>query len=247
VLNTLEAGRLKGGWRFFVAEHPLGSALSCLETELERLSITNIVALGRQMAMALDTAHRAGLTHGDLKLDDMFLSGGQGRSERLLIVGFGTPHTALGSSPPVNSGIFRMAADGSSEPSPISELGAPNDVHALGLILRELVRVASREMSIPPQEPSESSAALRPPTTAAKHAVLQGLNLIIDGCLSAQAEREQLRAWEAARDLARLEVVARTLLQEGAGQIKYVVHTPKPARGRSQSALPKVIVKSDDN
>jgi serine/threonine protein kinase len=252
VLSTLETGRLKEGWSFFVTDHPRNSVLTPIELELHRLSIRGVAALGRQLAMALDAAHRAGVMHGDLKMDDVFLADAGSKTEHLLLVGFGAARRATQSLPPVNSGIFRLSADDSPPPPHARAPEAADDVYALGLILRELVHAVS-------QASDGAAAERRLPRLAAKNAVLSGLTLIVESCLD-EANRQQ-SAWEVARDLARLEVVSKSLLPEAtqeparapapavsepaAPPPRVVVHLPHP-RQHVDATLPKVIIRELD-
>jgi serine/threonine-protein kinase len=248
VLNTLEAGRLREGWTFFVTDHPRNGSLTPLEIELPRLTIKGVVALGRQLAMALDAAHRAGITHGDLKLDDVFLADAATKSEHVLLAGFGAARGASLSVPPVNSGIFRLSPDDSSSP-PAPE--AADDVNALGLVLRELAHALA--------SPSQGRLSERR-QPAAQNAVLSGLTLIIEGCLEPKSAA-QPSAWEVARDLARLEVVSKSLLPEASPEPPHepppsgsepaphtprvIVHLPHP-RQRVEEGLPKVVIRELD-
>jgi eukaryotic-like serine/threonine-protein kinase len=249
LLNTLETGRLKEGWSFFVTDHPRGSVLTPLEFELHRLSIKGVVALGRQLAMALDAAHRAGVIHGDLKMEDVFLADAGAKSEHLLLVGFGAQRSAALSSPPVNSGIFRLSANDSTPPVQARAPAAADDVYALGLILRELALAVSH---------TSDHATPHLPRPAAKNAVLSGLTLIVEGCLLADPAERQQSAWEVARDLARLEVVSKSLLPEAPTEPapepapvpapeapRVVVHQPHP-RQSVDDTLPKVIIRERD-
>jgi hypothetical protein len=207
LLNTLEVGRLKEGWNLFVTDHPKDSALTPLELVRDRLTIRGTVTLGRQLAMALDAAHRAGISHGDLKLDDVFIADAGTRTERVLLVGFGVLRAMVLSLPPVNSGIFRLDGDGPAPPvqAPLPE--ACDDVYALGVILRELAHALSQAL--------DSAAARRRSTRpAAQNAILSGLSLIVETCLIPTPGVPPPSAWEVARDLARLEVGSRGMLPE---------------------------------
>jgi hypothetical protein len=230
LLNTIEVGRLKEGWSFFVTDHPRGSVLTPLEVELERLSISGIVALGRQIAMALDAAHRAGVTHGALKLDDVFIADARTPTEHLSLVGFGVLRAAILSLPPVASGIFRLDGEGPSPPVQPCLPEASDDVHALGMILGALVQVVSRRVDI-------SAARRNTARPAAQNAVLSGLTLIVETCLAPTARVGAPSAWEVACDLARLEVVSRSMLPDVPSE-----PPPAPAVEAPGEARPSVIV-----
>lgn len=249
LLNTLEVGRLKEGWSFFVTEHPKGSVLTSLS--LERLSIKGIVALGRQLAMALDAAHRAGVTHGDLKLDDVLIADAGTRTEHLALVGFGVLRAAILSLPPVNSGIFRLDGEGPRPPVQPRLPEANDDVHALGQILRALGQAVAHGLDL--ATPRKHS-----PRAAAQNAVLSGLSLIVESCVAPAPGAPVPSAWEVARDLARLEVVSRSMLPEAAREPQpeptpvaeepeharpsVVVHRPHPKQ-QADDTLPKVIIR----
>lgn len=221
LLNTLEVGRLKEGWSLFVTDHPRGSVLTPLELVRDRLTIKGTVTLGRQLAMALDAAHRAGLSHGDLKLEDVFIADAGTRTERALVVGFGVLRAMVLSLPPVNSGIFRIDGDGPAPPVQPRLPEACDDVHALGVILSALVQDLSRGLDL-------AAARRRTTRPAAQNAILSGLALIVEACLIPSAGAPPPSAWEVARDLARLEVVSRSMLPE-ASQEPARSPTPAPA------------------
>lgn len=227
LLNTLEVGRLKEGWNLFVTDHPRGSVLTPLELVRDRLTIRGTVTLGRQLAMALDAAHRAGISHGDLKLDDVFVADAGTRTERVLLVGFGVLRAMVLSLPPVNSGIFRLDGDGPAPPvqAPLPE--PCDDVYALGVILRELARALLHGLDI--------AAARRHSTRpAAQNAILSGLSLIVETCLTPTVGPRP-SAWEVARDLARLEVVSRSMLPEAPHA---PARTPVPSAVQPRNADP---------
>ncbi|MET0414369.1 MAG: hypothetical protein ABW217_23865, partial [Polyangiaceae bacterium] len=207
LLNTLEVGRLKEGWNLFVTDHPRDSVLTPLELVRDRLTIRGTVTLGRQLAMALDAAHRAGISHGDLRLDDVFIADAGTRTERVLLVGFGVLRAMVLSLPPVNSGIFRLDGDGPAPPVQPRLPEVCDDVYALGVILRELAQDLLRGLDI---------TAARQHTTrpAAQNAILSGLSLIVETCLVPTVGVPAPNAWEVARDLARLELVSRSMLPE---------------------------------
>jgi serine/threonine protein kinase len=232
LLNTLEVGRLKEGWSFFVTDHPKDSVLAPLERELERLSISGIVALGRQIAMALDAAHRAGVTHGDLKLDDVFIANARSRTEHLSLIGFGVLRAAILSLPPVNSGIFRIDGEGPSAPVQPRLPEVSDDLQALGLILRRLGRIVARSLDV-------GAARQNRPLRAAENAVLAGLSLIVETLLLPTFGAPLPSAWEIARDLARLEVVSRNMLPDVPPEPS---SEPAPSADAPDSARPPVVV-----
>lgn len=234
VLNTIEAGRSKEGSSFFVSEVPAAGRILPLGEELPRLGTKAIVAVGRQLAMALDVAHRAGVTHGALKLTDVFLTESGAGGQHVLVLGFGVAY-ALAVSSSQNSGIFSRE-QGQGQPVRPRMPEANGDVVALGAILRELSAAAAR-----------ANATSQGARAAARNAVLQGLNLIVQSCLSGDPEQRRIpSAWEVARDLARLEVVTKSLLGDGASEPPpLVVHAPA-RRTPSGRPLPKVMIREGD-
>ncbi len=88
ILDVLDAGALPDGSRFMVSEFLDGEPL---EARLAggRLTAQETAVITLQLLDGLAAAHRAGITHRDLKPDNIFLSRKAGRHDFVKIIDFG--------------------------------------------------------------------------------------------------------------------------------------------------------------
>jgi serine/threonine-protein kinase len=88
ILDVLDAGSLPDGSRFMVSEFLDGEPL---EARLARgpLTVQETAVITLQLLDGLAAAHRAGITHRDLKPDNIFLSCKAGRRDFVKIIDFG--------------------------------------------------------------------------------------------------------------------------------------------------------------
>ena len=99
------------------------------------LPIEKVVRYGRQMAEALCAAHAAGITHGDVKPENILVR----KDEYIKLVDFGLARSVIGTSPGAGAGVFagtlrylspeQLRGEASSQAS---------DVFSLGLVLYEM-------------------------------------------------------------------------------------------------------------
>jgi len=125
---------------FLVMELLLGHDLEQLAAQ-SRPSPSLVVEWLRQIAPALDQAHRIGIIHRDLKPENLFLANQEGRPPMLKILDFGIAKiteddaTATGSGQILGTPRY-MAPEQATQNSPVT--GA-TDLYALGLVAYRLL------------------------------------------------------------------------------------------------------------
>ena len=73
IVKIFDVGFLSSGQAYLVMELLEGETLASRIERVRRLAIGQIADVGRQIASVLDATHRAGITHRDLKPDNVFL------------------------------------------------------------------------------------------------------------------------------------------------------------------------------
>jgi serine/threonine-protein kinase len=72
-VEVFDSGTLPDGRAYLVMEYLAGESLAAYLDRVPRLAWRQAVALGREIARAMDVAHRHGIIHRDLKPDNIFL------------------------------------------------------------------------------------------------------------------------------------------------------------------------------
>ncbi|HKO90191.1 MAG TPA: hypothetical protein VJU61_03500 [Polyangiaceae bacterium] len=88
ILGTLGVGVLSGGWPMLVCQYWRGRSLEAFLRSGEAPNVLGIVQIARQVAQALDEAHRLGHTHGTLRSEDIWLRRQPEGGERAMLLGF---------------------------------------------------------------------------------------------------------------------------------------------------------------
>jgi hypothetical protein len=88
ILGTLGVGLLYGGWPLLVCQYWRGRSLEAFLRSGEAPNLLSLLQIARQVALALEDAHRLGQVHGDLCSDDVWLSRQADGEERAMILGF---------------------------------------------------------------------------------------------------------------------------------------------------------------
>ncbi|MCA9521987.1 MAG: serine/threonine protein kinase [Myxococcales bacterium] len=128
------------GQLFLVMEFLEGRSLREVLKADAPLALSRTVELMRQFCDALDSAHRAGLVHRDLKPDNLVISvDNQGR-ERLKIIDFGLA-IERGSTDDLNDGGQILGTPRYMSPEQVRNLplDARSDIYAVGAIFYELL------------------------------------------------------------------------------------------------------------
>ena len=75
IVTVYDAGTDLEGRCYLVMELLTGGSLADLLAEVQCLDVAQVLTIGVTLAGALESAHRAGVTHGDVKPDNVLLSG----------------------------------------------------------------------------------------------------------------------------------------------------------------------------
>ena len=89
VCAVLDTGRTEDGTPFLVMERLFGASLRATVARLGRLPIGDAIAVGVQLLSALDTVHRAGIVHRDVKPDNIVIVPRAGYEPLVKLLDFG--------------------------------------------------------------------------------------------------------------------------------------------------------------
>jgi serine/threonine protein kinase len=240
--RTLDVGLVLGRYPFVVYEYSKGRSLAALLEETGPFASERAIRLGRQLASALETAHEAGVLHGSLCLDNLWLESLVCRPEWLRVLGFGLAELPDAERDSASSGVFPSSAGratGTAGQLPRLRLRA--DIYAFGLCLYQLASGSLPAWPGPAGSDLGAGGAL--PWTG-QRAVARGLSLLIQRCLYREPQGAYQSLNEVNRDLERLESSAGALASDPPRSRPPVtaVHAPAP-RARVAVGQPKVIVK----
>ena len=118
ILKIFDVGFLPGGEAYLVMEYLEGETLTSRIKRRTRLGIAEVADFGRQIASVLEATHTAGITHRDLKPDNIYLVRDEElvHGERVKVLDFGMAKLVI----PSTIGSPRMTA------SSASSVGTPN-------------------------------------------------------------------------------------------------------------------------
>lgn len=89
VVDTFFTGELADGTPVIVMEYLFGETLGARARREGPLAVPVVLAVAREVAMALAAAHREGIFHRDMKPDNVFLVGEPGQHHAVKVVDFG--------------------------------------------------------------------------------------------------------------------------------------------------------------
>jgi len=249
--RTLDVGLVAGRFPFAVYEFSKGRSLAAVLAYGGPLEMDRLVRLGRQLTGALETAHGAGMLHGSLRLDHMWLESLACRPEWLRLLGFGLCELPEREFEGPSSGVFPSAAGrrvqapeaagaGLFSGAELSRDGALRaELYSLGCCLHELA-TGARPSRTGVSAGWESELAGSPGP-----AVQRGLRLLVQRCLRVLPDTPGYASLsEVSRDLERLETSALSVAAPPPASLRppvTVVHAPAP-RARVALGGPKVIV-----
>lgn len=126
------------GLPFIVMQYLQGRTLAELHRAGERLSLGDVLRIGREIAEGLAAAHACGLVHRDIKPDNIFLSG-RGQSVRIIDFGLARDVGTESSQVTVDGAIVGTPAYMPPERIGTQDLDTRSDLFGLGVILYELL------------------------------------------------------------------------------------------------------------
>jgi eukaryotic-like serine/threonine-protein kinase len=204
----------EGETDFLVMEYLEGQTLAA-RIEKGPLPMADVLRCGREIAHALDRAHRAGIVHRDLKPANVMLVGGGSRQTpaQVKLMDFGLARgVELGGAAPAVTEVATMArpvtADGTivgtlnyMAPEQLEgrETDARTDVWALGCVLYEM---ATRKRPFSGDSQASLVAAIMdrepPAITDLQPLSLSALEHVVSRCLA----KDPADRWQSARDVA---------------------------------------------
>jgi serine/threonine protein kinase len=243
VARTLDVGLVAGRWPFFVSEYSKGRTLEGVLRQTGPLGVPRVLAIARQLSSALQGAHAAGLAHGWLGLDTLWIESLECRPEWLRVMGFGLSEL-LGSAldgPP--SGVFMSAVQHGTEASrDCSPARARADIHALGECLYELAS-GSRAPFVEQRAAGVLDSDFAGREWTGRRALLRAFAMIVQRCLYLLPSGNYDSMAEVSRDLEALDKAASVVVADSTSRPPVTaVHAPA-RRARVTSSEPKVIVR----
>jgi serine/threonine protein kinase len=244
--RTLDVGLVAGRFPFVVSEYSKGRTLEAVLDSSGPLEIQRLLPIARQLTSVLQTTHRAGVVHGSIGVDQLWLEALEHRPEWVRIMGFGLSELSRSELDTPESGVFMSSARSPGALTRMSSSVAMRaDVRALGATLFALAegpRGAAQGRPTLGALPSDFADT----TWAGQRAIVRGFAMIVRRCLSLLPEGNYTSMDQAHLALERLEQTARSIsaVSVRAGQAAVtVVHAPvRRARGVVLGE-PKVIVR----
>ena len=139
IVDVLDAGLLADGTPFVVLERLDGRTLEGLLAARGRLSPEDVVAVGLQLADALDAMHHVGVVHRDLKPGNVFVVRDRDSVERLKLLDFGIASVPRAEQEKLTGigAIIGTPAYMSKEQLLALDVDHRTDIYALGVTLFE--------------------------------------------------------------------------------------------------------------
>lgn len=241
VARTLDVGLVAGRWPFFVSEYSKGRTLEGILRQAGPLGVPRVLAIARQLSSALAGAHAAGLTHGGLGLDSLWIESLQSRPEWLRVMGFGLSELLGSALDGPASGVFMSAVRHGTHALPgCSPAKARADIHALGECLYELASGSRAPFEQRAVGVLDSDFAGREWT--GRRALLRAFAMIVQRCLYLSPSGNYESMADVSRDLEALEKAASVIAAEPGRPPITAVHAPA-RRVRVALSEPKVIVR----
>lgn len=238
VVRVQDVAQLADGTPFIVMEYVDGMVLSTLLASQVRLPVRDAVRFAIQTCEALAEAHAAGIAHGDLKPDNIYIAGATDGARRVKLLDFG---------------ISRIIVEESTAETPSLVMGTPwymppeqfatgtidhrADLWALGIVLYEML---SGETPFHGDTPEQIRARVFSESVApiGRPDMPSGLNEVVLRCL----EKDPRDRWPSAVELAAaLELYAP--IESSAQRLERASLRPG-ATSTSQRLVPTVLIPS---
>jgi eukaryotic-like serine/threonine-protein kinase len=243
VARTLDVGLVAGRWPFFVSEYSKGRTLEAVLRQSGPLGVPRVLAIARQLSSAVSGAHAAGLAHGGLALDTLWLESLECRPEWLRVMGFGLSELLDSALDGAASGVFMSAVRHGTDVSPgCSPTKVRADIHALGECLYELAS-GSRAPFVEQRAAGIVDSDFAGREWTGRRALLRAFAMIVQRCLYRLPSGNYDSMAEVSRDLEALEKAGAVVAADAAGRAPVTaVHAPA-RRARVTLSQPKVIVR----
>ncbi|MFN3257931.1 MAG: protein kinase domain-containing protein [Ilumatobacter sp.] len=178
--ELLDAGSV-GGTMFLVTRHyPEGT----LDSRRESLDVTSRLSLVADAARGAHELHEVGVTHRDLRPDNIAVSNGRGR-----IVDLGLAQMAAGTSATVGAGPIGSLAFGDPDLLASGRPGRSSDIWSLGLVLHDVAGGAPPYGEIPTRNLLDALRHLVRTTPVVDPTLDDDVRAVISRCLAPLDER----------------------------------------------------------
>lgn len=141
IIDVLDLGRTADGAEFIVMEYLRGESLGAKLAREGRLSVPATLAITRGILDALEAAHACGITHRDLKPDNIFLAAPP--VSLVKVLDFGISKLATGQEEGIQTATGALmgtpAYMAPEQAQGQKSVGPPADLYALGVILYEML------------------------------------------------------------------------------------------------------------
>ena len=142
IVESTDMGFTREGVPYIVFEYLEGTLLTDEIYRVGGMPVRRAVRIARQIASALNAAHRAGVIHRDLKTDNVFLTDKEEASDHVKVLDFGisrfmeSDDDRSGARSLVMGTPQFMAPEQITEPEKVDKRA---DIYALGVILYEMI------------------------------------------------------------------------------------------------------------
>jgi protein tyrosine kinase len=243
IARTLDVGVVADRWPFIVSEYSRGRTVAGLLAQEGGLGLRRTLTLARQVAGALNIAHRSRLTHGELDSSGIWVESPGGRPEWVRLLDFGVAELSDRLFESTQSGVFPSSA-GRCLTDGFGPSSVRSDILAFGSLAYELATGAKLDWGFP-----DVASHLDAPFSAAgwsgERAVARGFALFVERCLGLPSAASYVSMVDVCADLEALAEASLALGAPPAGPEPPVTSIHAPAR-RVSVALggPKVIVRN---
>jgi eukaryotic-like serine/threonine-protein kinase len=194
IIDISDFGQFADGAAYFVMEFLTGRALNGVGDDGQRMSMSRILNVARQLGEGLAAAHAAGIVHRDLKPDNIFLIERGAEKDFVKILDFGIAKVSTAEGKLTRAGaVFGTPHYMSPEQAAGTSVDARGDIYSVGIILYELVSGkvpfdADNFMGVLTQHMYKPPPVLRD-STPNPELLPDGLEAIVMKCLAKRPEQ----------------------------------------------------------
>ncbi len=244
VSRTIDVGLLGERWPFVVSFDGRGRTLASLLAQSGPFELNPLLRIGQRLASALGAAHAAGVVHGAISLDQLWLEGSAPLEGSLKVLGFGVSELPGPDLYGSTSGIYPSSLRRQVELGLDGRAPFRGDIHAIGNTLYQLA-TGFRPAWVPGDVAAILDSDFAGSPWTSHRALTRALAMIVQRCLHVLPDTNYEQPSQVLGDLERLAETAATLTAQPAGPAAPIrtVHTPpRPYRAAFPSE-PKVIVR----
>jgi serine/threonine-protein kinase len=194
IIDISDFGQFADGAAYFVMEFLTGRALNGIGEDGQRMAVTRILKIARQLGEGLAAAHAAGIVHRDLKPDNIFLIERGAEKDFVKILDFGIAKVSTSEGKLTRAGaVFGTPHYMSPEQAAGNSVDHRGDIYSVGVILYELMsgRVpfdADNFMGVLTQHMYKAPPSLRD-ATSNPELLPEGIEAIVMKCLAKRPEQ----------------------------------------------------------